>query len=236
MGGGNNVHHNLIGNFVRESADHGNENSWDRVPFLVASANGSTSLVPAWNRNHHNFWLLPNFGSNIDHECAFCSSRPTLPCLSAIRSSPRSDIVNAVCARSSDGSAYYNDSYNVLLGGGGWGKHSGPFQMANGNMWISATREHDSDCASGIKDDIQPFKSNVCIGQWSNIREGTDAQAAFTGNNTFYTMPLHANVTINGQPLAAAQAAGLEPGTASFPLSSLGTQGVVEMARRLLQL
>lgn len=55
---------------MRESADHGNENSWDRVPFLVTSANGSKSLVPAWNRNHHNFWLLPNFGSNIDHECA----------------------------------------------------------------------------------------------------------------------------------------------------------------------
>lgn len=122
----------------------------------------------------------------------------------------------------------------MLLGGGGWGKHSGPFQMANGNMWISATTDDDSDCASGIAADIQPFKSNVCIGQWSNIRESTDAQAAFTGNNTFYTM--RGNVTINGQPLAAAQAKGLEQGTSSYPLSSLGTEGVVEMAQRLLAL
>ena len=82
MGGGNNVHHNLIGNFVRESADRkiktisiskaarwtlgcsllkmcdslvdGNENSWDRVPFITTIADGRTkSLVPAWNRNHH---------------------------------------------------------------------------------------------------------------------------------------------------------------------------------------
>ena len=81
MGGGNNVHHNLIGNFVRESADHGNENSWDRVPFITTFADEEhgkeKSLAPAWSRNHHNFWILPNFGSNIDHD---------------------------------DGSAYYNDS------------------------------------------------------------------------------------------------------------------------------
>eukprot|EP01043_Picozoa_sp_COSAG02_P057429 COSAG02_NODE_6971_length_3258_cov_2.134853_2_plen_92_part_00 len=41
-------------------------------------------------------------------------------------------------------------------------------------------------------------------------------------------------VTIDGQPLAAAQAKGLERGTSAYPLSSLGTQGVVEMAHRLL--
>ena len=68
MAGGNEVHNNLIFNFVRESSDHGNENSWDRVPFLTLNAfkNGTASLQPAWTSNHHNFWLLPNFGSNID--------------------------------------------------------------------------------------------------------------------------------------------------------------------------
>ena len=35
------------------------------------------------------------------------------------------------------GSAYYNDSYNVEIQGGGWTKHSGPFQMALGNIWIA---------------------------------------------------------------------------------------------------
>ena len=62
------MHNNLIFNFVRESSDHGNENSWDRVPFLTLNAfkNGTASLQPAWTSNHHNFWLLPNFGSNID--------------------------------------------------------------------------------------------------------------------------------------------------------------------------
>jgi hypothetical protein len=36
-----------------------------------------------------------------------------------------------------DGSAYYNDSYNVEVQGGGWTKHSGPYQMAVGNIWIA---------------------------------------------------------------------------------------------------
>lgn len=159
--------------------------------------------MPAWSRNHHNFWLLPNFGSNIDHD---------------------------------DGSAYYNDSYNVLLGGGGWTKHSGPHQMAVGNIYVSATNDHGSDCASGVSADIQPFKENVCIGQWSDIREGVPKAGApaWTGNNSFYTMPLHSNVTINGETLAAAQAAGLELGSIAQPLAALGAGGVLAMVRQLL--
>ena len=137
MGGGNDVHHNLIGNFVRESADHGNENSWDRVPFITTFADGKTkSLAPAWTRNHHNFWILPNFGSNIDHD---------------------------------DGSAYYNDSFNVEVQGGGWTKHSGPHQMALGNIWIAPVGESVYPwlgCASGITGQsgnfIGPFSNNTC--------------------------------------------------------------------------
>ena len=49
------------------------------VFFITTFGNGSRSLVPAFNRKHHNLWLLrlfflffffllPNFGSNIDHD------------------------------------------------------------------------------------------------------------------------------------------------------------------------
>jgi len=72
-----------------------------------------------------------------------------------------------------DGSAYYNDSYNVLVGGGGWTKHSGPFQQAIGNIWIqppapaSPVRRRDQPCAStnpatGMANG--PFNENTCIG------------------------------------------------------------------------
>ncbi len=54
--------------------------------------------------------------------------------------------------------ADYNDSYNVMSGGGGWNKHSGPYQMANGNIWVSDAKDHDSSCARAISDDVQPLK------------------------------------------------------------------------------
>jgi hypothetical protein len=39
------------------------------VPYLTTFADGKApSLVPAWTHNHHNFMLLPGFGSNIDHD------------------------------------------------------------------------------------------------------------------------------------------------------------------------
>ena len=34
FGGGNLVERNLMFNWVRETGDHGNFNSWDRLPFL----------------------------------------------------------------------------------------------------------------------------------------------------------------------------------------------------------
>jgi hypothetical protein len=132
-----------------------------------------------------------------------------------------------------------------MLGGGGWNKHSGPYQMANGNIWVSAAKDHDSSCAGGISDDVQPFKDNVCIGQFSGISEegamskGFNSTAAgrWSGNNSFYTMPLHSNVTVNGEPLAQAQATGLELGSTAHDFAtSLGTEGVLAMTRQLLSI
>jgi hypothetical protein len=47
-------------------------------------------------------------------------------------------------------------------------------------------------------------------------------------------MPLLSNVTINDEPLAAAQAAGLERGSSEHTLSSIGAEGVLQMVRQLL--
>ena len=35
FGGGDLLEHNLLFNWVRESGDHGNFNSWDRVPYIT---------------------------------------------------------------------------------------------------------------------------------------------------------------------------------------------------------
>lgn len=172
------------------------------MPFLSTFRNGTASLVPRWSRNHHNFWLLPNFGQNIDHD---------------------------------DGSAYYNDSYNVILGGGGWNKHSGPYQMAIGNLWITTSSdERSAQCGSeiaGQSNTTLPFAANVCIGNWSGVSELASTPNSSYGN-TFFTPS--GNVTVNGLPLGKAQAAGLEPGSTEHPLATLPTEKVLTLVKALL--
>ena len=75
------------------------------MPYLTTYADGKTrSLVPAWTSNHHNFMLLPGFGSNIDHDDG---------------SSYYNDSFNVLVNDYSDG---------------GWNKHSGAHQVATGNL------------------------------------------------------------------------------------------------------
>ena len=69
MGGGSDIHHNLLFNMVRESGDHGPINSWDRQSFLTAhgsapSCNYSTTEI------HRNFIMAGNDGAwfPIDHD------------------------------------------------------------------------------------------------------------------------------------------------------------------------
>eukprot|EP00052_Salpingoeca_macrocollata_P019021 m.157013 g.157013 ORF g.157013 m.157013 type:complete len:921 (+) comp20843_c1_seq1:32-2794(+) len=63
FGGANNLENNLLINSCRESSDHGPINSWDRQPFLTKINNGSSSLIPAYNRIHHNF-AVANYGAD----------------------------------------------------------------------------------------------------------------------------------------------------------------------------
>ena len=205
--------------------------------------------------------VLPNFGSNIDHD---------------------------------DGSAYYNDSHNALLDGGGWVKHDGR-QMAMGNIWINS-KGMGGDCAGGVGGNYQPFSENVrrrflvqfqaqrlplsllcaeaarghCMPRWSAVSPpetwslwgfllttfwgaatwghqvcidyedmsetaGKNANGTpWTSNNRFYYSGTAAGVKVNGKSLAQAQANGMEAGSTEQNFDVLGLDGLLKMIRTLL--
>lgn len=73
FGGGNIIENCLTFNWVRETSDHGNFNSWDRLPYLtkVVGKKASTEVVESqvrhnfmWN-NYHSTWP-------IDHDDGSC--------------------------------------------------------------------------------------------------------------------------------------------------------------------
>ena len=74
FGGGNLVENNLIFNMVRETADHGAFNSWDRQPYLTTVEDGHTpSLIPATSYITRNF-IINNYHSAwpLDHDDGSC--------------------------------------------------------------------------------------------------------------------------------------------------------------------
>jgi len=72
MGGGNSVTKNLMFNWVRETSDHGNFNSWDRLPFITDAAGkkGTDVLVT----NMTNNFVISNYASTwpLDHDDGSC--------------------------------------------------------------------------------------------------------------------------------------------------------------------
>jgi hypothetical protein len=153
-----------------------------------------------------------------------------------------------------DGSAYWNDSYNVLVGGGGWIKHPGPFEIATHNIWVapepssafndwglcavnvgaSPNTPKPSNIATG------PFTNNSCIGHWEGIGElglehGSVRQnpRPVSGGNRFYTPT--GVVKINGNlSLERAQEGGLERDSSEEGLGSLSMEELERMVRELL--
>lgn len=72
MGGGNSITQNLLFNWVRETSDHGNFNSWDRLPFITSST-GKASTDVNVNNMAHNF-VISNYASTwpLDHDDGSC--------------------------------------------------------------------------------------------------------------------------------------------------------------------
>ena len=63
LGGGDEVHQNLIFNSCRETSDHGPINSWDRQPFVSTfGANGSEPTAHMRPRNISYNFLVANYG------------------------------------------------------------------------------------------------------------------------------------------------------------------------------
>jgi len=69
FGGGHLIQDNLLFNFVRETADHGPINSWDRQPYVTTYNTGTASIYPKQNQITRCF-LLGGYGSAwpIDHD------------------------------------------------------------------------------------------------------------------------------------------------------------------------
>ena len=63
FGGGNTFERNLLFNWVRETSDHGNFNSWDRLPYItdVVDAGGSTRVAVS---SMHNNFVISNYGAH----------------------------------------------------------------------------------------------------------------------------------------------------------------------------
>jgi hypothetical protein len=182
----------------------------DRVPFLTLNAfkNGTASLQPAWTTNHHNFWLLPNFGSNIDHD---------------------------------DGSSYYADNYNFIVGGGGWTKHSGVMQSAVGNIQLlmSDDKSTGGKCASVKATDT--YVNNTCITTTTTV-ESVDhcpplkVNGAVIAGNRYFVPNGTATISCGGKTLSLAEAAakGVDVGATTEPLEKLTSDEVLGLAKELL--
>ena len=74
FGGGNVLQNNLAFNMVRETADCGPFNFFDRVPYITRLFDGTTpSLMPTKSYNHNNF-IITNYHSvwPLDHDDGSC--------------------------------------------------------------------------------------------------------------------------------------------------------------------
>ena len=72
FGGGNSVTQNLLFNWVRETSDHGNFNSWDRLPFITTSTGAASTDVLVTNMTRN--FVISSYASTwpLDHDDCSC--------------------------------------------------------------------------------------------------------------------------------------------------------------------
>ncbi|KAK8797579.1 hypothetical protein WA158_005925 [Blastocystis sp. Blastoise] len=73
FGGGNLLENNIIFNTVRETADHGPINTWDRIPFVTNYRENKPSMMPQQTNITRNF-IFANYHSvwPLDHDDGSC--------------------------------------------------------------------------------------------------------------------------------------------------------------------
>ena len=94
FGGGNLVQQNLMFNWVRETSDHGNFNSWDRLPFITSATDPSGSTDVLRTHMTRNF-VMSNYRSTwpLDHDDGSCYYTDTYNFLIYVRALGYSELL-----------------------------------------------------------------------------------------------------------------------------------------------
>lgn len=72
FGGGNTIQNCLTFNWVRETSDHGNFNSWDRLPYLTETTGKKSTAVVESEIQHNLMWNNYHSTWPIDHDDGSC--------------------------------------------------------------------------------------------------------------------------------------------------------------------
>jgi hypothetical protein len=232
FGGGNLLKNNLLFNFVRETADHGVFNSWDRQPYLTKIKDGHTpSLLPATSHIMKNF-IINNYHSAwpLDHDDGSCYYEDTYNFL----------VYGGYKNYLGHSKTVENNTYIY------------PDALNSANVNISYL--HRPYCADhdGATIDILPsgwgeiWAYNKCVIGNPDIydfhtcnktsSEDSRGLVPMTSDNTFYTPHKEVNIPCGAENLTLQeyQKMGFDKGSVVHDLAEIDTATVVSWGRHLL--
>lgn len=193
---------------VRETADHGCVNTWDRQPFLTDVRDGTPSLLPVVNEITQVF-MINNYNpqeaiDNDDGSFAYHTSN-----------------------------SFFPFSVNGLKNDFGGG-----FNIHTGNMYIQLSGGCLGDGTTQVAGYNDHFVNNTCVmtdsGSYALFANNTPAALPIVDNNTVYTPD--GTVQENGQDLAAYQkATGRDLGTTVHRSAELTNADIAAWAHRTLE-
>jgi len=199
---------------VRETADHGPFNSWDREPFWTNVENKAGSFTQLYNEVHHNVFLC-NYGSQA---CIDNDDGSTY-----FKNHNNFEIYGCHKDYYAGHNKYTYDS--VLAFPTCWGRGCAFF----------------TDFVPGFTDGLYNVSCILPSGKpylefdsesW-NIDKFNPTQLPYTANNMIYSSN-NLTVSVNGQayPLATWQSKGQDPGTRGYPMPS--DEAIIAMGKQVL--
>eukprot|EP00051_Salpingoeca_urceolata_P012843 m.160025 g.160025 ORF g.160025 m.160025 type:complete len:806 (+) comp17617_c0_seq1:93-2510(+) len=207
--GGNLIRGNVMFNWVRETGDHGNFNSWDRLPYLT-NATGATSTGIVENQITQNL-MINNYASTwpIDHDDGSCFYNDTSNVL--IYGGAKNFLGHSKVSQ--------NNLY-VEVDANGFKACALDDSLGANDLFIN------NKCTTNTGVMYYYSKCNP-----SNLNATVDV----TYNNQFYTaQPLHFTCSKKQFTLKEYQQAGYDHGSTENPLPSLPT--LLQWAEQLLDL
>ena len=209
MAGGNLLERNLIFNMVRETADHGAFNSWDRQPFYVTDPTGPSgagTFTPADNEITRNFWI--------------------------------NDYNPQEATDNDDGSCYYHTHHNYFplsanglksdFGGHDNRHHDNVYYVSTSCVGVCAQKPGHTDA----------FYNNTCLinsaaPEYASFNPGIGGDAwPEMHDNRVYT--LDGNASESGGSIASWQAQGVDVGTTIARMPP--DDAIIAMGRAVLQM